>query len=375
MPNKYREESIFTLNRDVEHIVNAAARYGAYGYGGTLPKRFAMLVTTDIHRCAKQMRRATEYLDGMDALDVGICLGDLQGGNYAESDGTWYTNIISQTEKPFYTVIGNHDGGNSTSAKISATKQEVFTKFILPTREQMGLPELDKTYYAVDFDEYKLTLIVLDNYDVPDERDENGDFLISRGVEMIGQEQADWLVEALGQVPADYHLIIARHNGTGVHIATPCNWTQEELPTFGAEGDGITTDLVPDLVNAWMNGESIEQEYFSKYIESIKPIKVNADYTQRGAGIFVGYIVGHTHRDWLGTCKKYPEQNIVYFASSANDDWQNYDCDLPRARGTKAEDCFSVLSVDTEKRFVYLVRVGSNITDRLVERTYYKLPY
>jgi hypothetical protein len=35
-------------NKDVEHIVNAAANVGDYAYGITQPKRFCMMVMADI---------------------------------------------------------------------------------------------------------------------------------------------------------------------------------------------------------------------------------------------------------------------------------------------------------------------------------------
>ena len=96
----YYSSSIFDRNRDIEHIVNAAAGVGRYGFGGTFPKRLALLVATDIHRCQKQLIHAVDYLNGMDALDAGICLGDIQGANFTENDGSWYFMAVNKTEKP-----------------------------------------------------------------------------------------------------------------------------------------------------------------------------------------------------------------------------------------------------------------------------------
>ena len=55
--------------------------------------------------------------------------------------------------------------------------------------------------------------------------------------------------------------------------------------------------------------------------------------------------------------------------------WQNYDSDLPRYPGTKAEDCLTTLSVDPINRNICLVRVGSNITNTMVDRTFIAIPY
>ena len=104
---------IVARNQDIEPIVNAAAHAGVYGYGQTLPKRLALLVAADIHQCPKQVSSAIDYLNEMPALDAGICLGDMSGEFFTESDGSWYHLAVAQTQKPFYTVIGNHDCGNS----------------------------------------------------------------------------------------------------------------------------------------------------------------------------------------------------------------------------------------------------------------------
>ena len=92
-------------------------------------------------------------------------------------------------------------------------------------------------------------------------------------------------------------------------------------------------------------------------------------------GIFAAYLVGHSHIDWIGTCEKYPEQKLICFPSAANDSWQNFLSDLPRTQGTKAEDCITVLTVDMQKRCIYLVRVGSNITVDMKQRTFTAIQY
>ena len=380
----YSEGIVAMRNKDVEHIVNAAANVGDYGHGRKLPKRFAMLVLADIHRCSKQLHHAIEYLNDMEALDAGICLGDIQGSNYAENDGSWYSMALKWAQKPFYTVIGNHDGGgisdngSSDNRTFSGTKQEVFDKFIRPNRKCMGLPSLEKTYYAVNFDAYQVTLIVLDCFMVPDDLDENGNFQITRDVECMNQEQLDWLVSTLAAVPENYHVLIAFHSYPDSGKIVKCDWTQANITGFGG-GMPLTygkSEIVPDVVNAWINGESLNKDYEPIANTDILPIlKVRADFSARGKGAFIAYLTGHNHIDFLGTSGKYPDQNVIAFPTSANDNWNNLDCDLPRERNTKAEDCLTVLAVDRESRVFHLVRVGSNFTKSLVNRTYYSVSY
>jgi hypothetical protein len=104
-------------------------------------------------------------------------------------------------------------------------------------------------------------------------------------------------------------------------------------------------------------------------------LTADCDFTARGAGVFAGYLVGHYHRDIQGKCKKYPYQNIIAFPATANDGWQNYCSDLPREKGTRAEDALTVVGVDTYNRRLKLVRIGSNITMDMTERKYHVVEY
>lgn len=364
-------------NKDVEHIVNAAANLGYYAYGIKQPKRFAMLVMADLHRCPKQLQNAVEYLNEMDALDVGICLGDMQGSDYAENDGSWYSTRVLGAEKPFYTVIGNHDGGNSGRREISATKDEVYGKFIRPNLAAIGIPDLDKTYYSINFDKYKLTLIVIDNYMLPEALDEDGNFRISRGVECLNQEEIDWLINTLAAVPEGYHVILASHTyqGTSKRVESPFSQEGRELDPPSKKAYGFI-EVIPDIINAWINGETLDKDYPPlDNKDLLLPLKACADFSARGKGDFVAHLVGHMHYSYIGKSAVYPEQNIVAFPTAANDDWNNAGCDLPRERGTKAEDLLTVLSVDRDRRTIHLVRVGSNFTNNLTDRTYLSFFY
>jgi predicted phosphodiesterase len=173
-----QEPVIVTRNKDVEHIVNAAANQGHYS--ATKPKdpRFTILCAADVHGREVQMNNMVDYLNYMDCIDAAIHLGDMQPGDFAQNDGTWYVNAVARAEKPFFSVVGNHDGGNSATFDICGTVQQVFDKFFAPVKEKTGIENLTKAYYSKNFDEYGVTIIVLNNYDTPDDLAENGDFAV-----------------------------------------------------------------------------------------------------------------------------------------------------------------------------------------------------
>ena len=369
---------IVERNKDVEHIMHAACRYG-YNTAGrsNVNKQIAILITADIHEDGARLANAVEYLNYYDALDIGLCLGDVQSSNFSENDGTWYTREVLKSKKPFLTVIGNHDVGNSDDISISATSKMAFEKFVLPTAGVTGLDDTDKPYFLKLFPEYKVALIGLDNYDAPTDLDENGNYAVHRSSRVFSQKQINWLIESLDNIPKEFHLLVALHIVTCPTELVDSVFTQndpEELPSqttvYGED------NILTDIIDAWKRGEAIERAYSPvKYVGIAPDIRVKCDFSKRGEGVFAAYLMGHEHEDLIMRSKKYPDQLIIAFPSTAADNWQNYCSNLPRAVGTKAEDCLTVLSLDTERRRISLVRVGSNITMELTERTYTSLSY
>lgn len=375
----YQDSNIVTRNKDIELIINAAARVEKLtpaSMGKQMPKRLALLVTTDVHARWRQMQNAVEYLNAMDALDAGICLGDMQCDYFTDNDGSWYTMSLKQSKKPFYTVIGNHDCGLNHKKEFTGTKEQVFDKFIRKNREFMGMPELEKTYYSVNFDAYKIALIVLDNYMAPEDRAENGDFIISRGRNCLNQEEVDWFIKTLAEVPQDYHVVIAQHSYMGDAVKVDCIWSHEDWEVGKEIGSYGLCELIGDVVNAWINGAALEKTYEPmENVDLLPALHVNANFTARGKGVFIAYLNGHFHRDTIGKSALYPDQNIIYFDATVLDRNQNFWSDLPRVKGTKSEDCLTVFAVDTEKRRIHLVRVGSNYTVNCVQRTVTSINY
>lgn len=367
--------AIVSRNRDIEHIMHASCRYGHHGYGEyNYKKLFAMLVTTDVHECPVPLHSAIEYLNYYDALDCGICLGDMQARNFVETDGTWYSDVIKQSEKEFYTVLGNHDVGNSKDVAISGTSQMAFEKFILPVADKIGVDGLKTPYYIKRFDKYKLAMLVLNNFET-ETLGADGNYLYSRGLESYSQTQIDWLINELQNIPQDYHIWIAMHTFPFEAETIPCTFSQPNkritlsphLPYAGAE-------IITDIVQAWIEGKPLVAEYEPKD-STLPKLRVRCDFTARGKGNFVCHLIGHYHMDIIARSKKYPNQKIVSLASTATDTWQNYGCDLARAEGTKAEDALTVFTVSPEERQIKLVRVGSNVTMSLTDRTCISIDY
>lgn len=312
-----------------------------------------------------------EYINKVPEIDCGICLGDMANDNYAESDGTWYTDAVNNCNKAFYTVIGNHDGGNVKAANKSGTVDQMFAKWIQPTLSKIGLPDLTKTYYSIQNDAYGVVLIVLNDFDVPDTTVAGGDFAVSRGLQCYSQAQIDWLIETLGDVPSGYHVCILEHWIGFANEAVDNPFTQYGFNTFYQ--DPAYPEIICDIVNAWQTGGTLTQNYAPQKETSYLPtLEVDCDYTSRGAGVFIGYLSGHGHRDFIGRSTSHTSQNAIALCMSTL--YANYS-DLPRKIGTKSEDVVTLVTFDTVNRVIILYRIGASVTDRATVKEFAKIPY
>ncbi len=369
-------KKILKHNKDVLDYVYASCNYGVSGYYKVHYKKCAsFLVMADIHGCYERLKSAIYYLNKIDSLDFAVQLGDVQPSGFSDNDGVWFSRLVNKSKKPFYNVVGNHDGGHTQKTGYSGTKQQVFDKYFAPTKKAMQLPLLDKTYYSVNFDKYKITLLVLDNYLQPEDKDENGKFIFKRGSDCYNQEQIDFIIKTLSEIPNDYHLLIASHSYFEDSITIDTNFTQKDA-IFNVYVTKAYEDnnVIATIVDAWINGKKLDftvkpLEKYSNY----KSINVKADFTG-SQGVFVGYFTGHVHKDIVGKNAKFQNQNVFCFAS-AGDVYHSSNTDLPRIQGTKSADLLTVCSVDTENRLVKFVRVGSNVTTTMVERKYISIEY
>lgn len=374
--NGVDEFSVLARQKDTIPKVQACCRYGV-PQGGTpnYYKQFCMLVTSDLHGSAPALLAAIEYLNSMDCIDCGISLGDMQSGDFGSSDATWYPYCVGKSEKQFFTVIGNHDTGESNTPAKAGSMAQIFERFIQSTASKIGIEGLATTYYKKDFSDYGISLIVLNTFDLPDTK--SGDnYVVARNMyNCFSQAQITWFISALASVPAGYHLIIAKHDQQSQTTPIDDIWTQPGRVQGGCNPVYAGT-MIPDIVNAWINGTTLSQSYAPLAFEGTCPtITVDADFTSRGTGAFVGYIQGHQHCDIHSTDQTYTDQHQLAFATTANDYYQSHGNDTPRVRGEKTDECFTVIAVDKEHRLLKAVRVGSAVSTYMVDRTLFKYTY
>ena len=364
-----KNPDIVGKNADVLSAVNAAGAYGMKTTGGVSKHTLTMLISTDAHSYDfDEIANMVAYLNATDGVDIGISLGDMSPSNYNDS-ATSYISAVAQSEKPFYTIYGNHDIGNNTSTTDSSTVANAFIKWV---KDATSIEDLALPYYKVDTD-FGITLIFLNNYDVPDTIS-GGVYTVSRGAEVVTQTQIDWLISTLASVPSGNTVVIFRHSFPDANNAVACNFTMKSAALVG-NGTACYTDVVPDIVNAWKNGTSLQKTYAPNVSGISDSLVVDCDFTSRGMGKFAGDIVGHSHKDVVAKCRTYDDQIAIGFEATSYVYYQNAFGDLPRVMGEKSQDAITVVSVDPDAKLIKLVRVGSNRTVRMVDRTMLAIEY
>ena len=371
------EPVIVQRNADVLDAVYASCQYGIHARGvENYRKKLSMLVTTDIHGAWTRLDEAVRYLNAVPSLDCGCCLGDIMPNNFIE-DSEPYNQAVATSEKPWFTVIGNHDCGNSDDPEKCGTTEEVVSKFITPNEAKAGQHDLSVPYYYYDWDMYGIRMIVLYNYESP-LRQRDGKYIYRRGDDCYDQKQLDWFIETLNSTPPEYSVVVLQHSQPETNFRDDNNFSQPWTITYG-EGTGgyDQVSIKGDIVDAWIHGTKIEKKYMpeAQYGGLLPEIEVSADFTSRGPGTFICYLVGHVHADVVTRLKEHPDQLTICFASTSADLWQNGGSDLPRVEGDRSEDAITVVSFDTSSRRINLVRVGSAKTIYMVDRTMVSIPY
>lgn len=371
-------DDIVEHNADMLDAVNAASLYGVHYLEYNSKKCCSMLVTTDIHKSVDRHIAALRYLESIDSIDIGCCLGDIQAGNYSENDGTWFTSPVANLNKPYLVAIGNHDCGNGTNGNTSGTTSEVVKKFITPIEDKMGKSNLDVPYYSYDDETHKMHFIVLYNFDSPDIKDDDGNFAFFRGGECLSQAQLNWFAADLNGVKSGYSVVILMHSFWFPNTPIECSFSQPNSVLGGNNRAGYeeSDNIIPKIVNAYMNREIIAETFAPKteYADILPTLNANYDFTS-ASGIFVCYLVGHSHKDVVAHSTQYNNQLVIGFCATALDAYQNINSDIPRTRDTKSEDAITVVAFNNAKRRVNMVRIGSNITINMVKRDYISIPY
>lgn len=331
-------------------------------------KPFSFIHVSDIHTKSgnfKCFKNACEFYQHYDNIAIMIVTGDLVWDDN-QDPMDYYNEALASTSKPVLNVVGNHDSGQwHVDLQSVTTDKQCYDKVIAPYVSSWDVIQPadaatnGKSYYYKDFTDQKVRLIVINEFETDYEIDPNDATKLkySREFRAMRQAQVTWLINTLTNTPSDYGVIFAMHQPLGL---------------LGAEDNPfVSFDLVDN--SRVLNVYSADTEWLAKIIDAYaRKTSLSLTVSQTGAVVttldcscdfssveseFICVICGHTHQDYVGHLKNYP--NIPILCVGA-DNLQYTSTFQPRAEGTPSEDLFNVVNIDRNRKTIKIVRIGSD---------------
>lgn len=325
------DPSIFSLNPPAEYDSLIQELRGSSGQTPSL------LWFTDVHENRVNLKRILSWYDHYRTYyDDIISLGDQQGLYFTDDFSWWAADGASRVLQ----VVGNHDAWISKSMYEDGEyegvvvrgygkgspfyiigQKNLYDKFFAPFIASWNVIQPDDAsrlgtcYYYKDYGDVRLVVVDCKHYGTTDDLDENKK-----------SYQDQWLESVLNDAfDKNLAVMIASHYAPAQATMIPCSYTRKE-----------STGQYSDLLNA------------SAY-------KKVSRFLDKG-GEFVCWIGGHGHYDEIGVLKADPRQLSIRCAT-ANHYRSNK---VTRLDGTKSQDSFNSISIDTNNKQIYLVKTGAD---------------
>ena len=350
--------SIFSLNPSSEYSMlmlkaknrkynRVAGNYDAYP--------ISLLWFSDLHENPSNLQRIISWKETYNPyIDDIIATGDQQG-LYFTDEFSWWDNSGAQN---ILQVIGNHDAWISKAMYQTGDydnivdygygpydsetglysfyvikQKEVYDKFFKDRISGWNVTQptnagtLGQNYYFKDYDN-RLRLIVLDckHYGSPDDTYEDGG--------ETKYYQHEWFKAILEDARVNnLEVVVASHYYPRVITDTVCSWNYEYRGANGSDKlNTKATTAVTDFIN--------------------------------DGGMFITWMVGHTHYDNVGLITSDNNQLVICNATANN----LRSTAVPRPTCTKAQDSFNVISFNTSRGLINVVKVGCDMNGDYTRR-------
>ena len=323
--------SIFALNPASEYDPLMQALKGETGQATSL------LWFTDVHENRANLKRILSWYDHYQACYDGIiALGDQQNMYFTDDFSWWAEDGASKVMQ----VVGNHDAwisksiyeeGNYEGQVVRGygkgnpfyiiSQKDVYAKFFAPYIASWGVIQPDGAasigacYYYKDYGKVRLVVVDCKHYGTVDDMDENNLSYQDRWLEGVLEDARE----------KGLAVMVASHYSPAAATLIPCAYTRKEA-----------TGLYSDRL------DSAAYKKVARFIDK--------------GGEFVCWMSGHGHYDEIGVLEADPRQLLIRCATANH----NRGKSASRHVGTKSQDSFNCISVDTDAKLVYIVKVGAD---------------
>lgn len=318
---------IINLNPDAEFIpklLSAKKRY----YTSTItnvPVPLTIGHLSDIHANWPNVKRFIDWCNHHNAyVDVWINTGDTVTNMF--TDGIAGYAALTDVGK-IWNIVGNHDtrGSDGWQQYIGLP---VYNQQFAPYISGWGVvqpanaAENGYCYYYKDFATQSLRIIAVD-------------------IMGFNATQANWLATVLEDARVNnYHVLIA------THFAGNRPASETEQPSY--------EELECNMTSLYKTGNATQ--LFGYNNDGYMLDATVNDFIVAG-GKFVGYIQGHYHRAFIAKVAKYPNQLVYSCPSSKSGELRDFN----HIVGTRDQDEFNIMSIDTYQNIVKIYKVGANV--------------
>ena len=362
------EDELIALSEYNSYLSGDASSSLAY------KKLFTLTAFSDIHGAKTQFQQTINLSNQhKNYLDAVTFLGDICGQN-PNSDISFYVPSLSQL--PLLPVVGNHDVADYGS--ISISQVEIFNRYVKPCVDANFIIT-NVPYYYKDFSDYNIRVITLMEYEgaVTSANATSDNYR-----RYITSEQLQWFADTLYSTPTDYSVIVLLHQIVHINpIIVECKFTENAIyrqvdnsfeSGFGYQLNNMQGNPIGDIVQAFIEGTSINHSYTTTMISETRTSTVDKDFTDRGTGKFICYVSGHSHAPFVLKDGTYNNQIQILLPSASANYYQRKADDI---RPTEESPNFYYLSFDTTNNFIKIVKEGNRTTMDMVERNIVSIPY
>ena len=333
---------ILALNPDSEFIPKMTSAKKRYYTSGTTDSPYPLVIAhiSDIHGNWENVRRFLSFTNRHKSrIDVMVNTGDTVP-SWLTQNGSRYADIDTYNEiegvENILNVIGNHDTADRSNPEGSYVWKwqenvgvAAYNVYIKPhvsswnVTQPEGAEANGLCYYYKDFTANNVRLVVTD---------------------VMGYDETEdaWLASVLeGARDAGLHVVIATHFSSSLPAAEGYDRAFDKF----AINYSTTYEVGTNAVN------------LNAYNKKAYKMMETVDAFMQAGGIFVGYIQGHYHCDFIARVAKYPNQLIFSIGSSKTGEVRDY----MHTIGQRDQDEFQIVAIDTYTKNVKVYKVGANV--------------